>query len=100
MSGHGQREARLRADAIAWRDRVSRDITSAAGTAVMSHCKASVDSVVELADRIAGLIAAGEAMIEMPPGRPARAAVAFLIRRSFIARIGDDLRPIRNGELI
>jgi hypothetical protein len=99
MSGHGQREARLRADAVAWRDRVSRDMTSAAGVAVLSHCETSTDSVAALADRIAGLIAAGETTIEVPSGK-ARAAVAFLIRRGFIARIGGNLRPIRDGELI
>jgi hypothetical protein len=99
MSGHGQREARLRADAVAWRDRVGRDMTSAAGIAVLSHCKTSTDSVAALADRIAGLIAAGETMIEVPGGK-ARAAVAFLIRRGFVARIGENIRPIRDGELI
>jgi hypothetical protein len=30
MSGYGQREAQLRAEAVAWRDRVSHDMTSAA----------------------------------------------------------------------
>jgi hypothetical protein len=38
-------------------------------------------------------------MIEVPGGK-ARAAAAFLIRRGFIARIGDNLRPIRDGELL
>jgi hypothetical protein len=56
-------------------------------------------SIAGLADRIAGLIAAGETMIEVPGGK-ARAAAAFLIRRGFIARIGDNLRPIRDGELL
>jgi hypothetical protein len=33
MSGHGQREARLKADAARWRDRVAVDIfSSVAGT--------------------------------------------------------------------
>jgi hypothetical protein len=100
MSGHGQREARLRADAVAWRDRVGRDVTSAAAVAVMSHCKTSVDAVAALADRVAGLIAAGDTMIEMPARGKARAAAAFLIRRGFAARVGDNLRPIRDGELI
>jgi hypothetical protein len=100
MSGHGQREAQLRADAVAWHRRVSRDMTSAAGIAVISHCKTSIDSVAALADRIAGLIAAGETMIEVPRGRSTR-AVAFLITRGFIVRIGDNhLRPICDGELI
>jgi hypothetical protein len=35
MSGHGQREARLRADAVAWRDRISHDMISAAGIAAV-----------------------------------------------------------------
>jgi hypothetical protein len=101
MSGHGQREARLRADAIAWRDQVSHDMISAAGVAVLSHCKTSIDSVAELADLIAGLIAAGEAVIEMPVRGRARAAAAYLIQRRFVARAGDNrLRPIRDGELI
>jgi hypothetical protein len=91
----------LRADAIAWRDRVYRDMIGAPGVAVLSHCKTTTNSVAALADRIAGLIAAGEAMIEMPHARAARAAVAFLITRGFIARIGDNrLRPIRDSELL
>ena len=100
MSGHGQREAKLRADAVAWRDRVGRDMAIAAGTAVLSHCKTSTDSVTQLADRIAGLIAAGETMIEMPARGKARTADAFLISRGFVARIGDTLRPSQGGELI
>jgi hypothetical protein len=99
MSGHGQREARLRADAIAWRDRVIRDMIGVAGTAAMNQCQTSTDTVAALVHRIAGLIAAGETMIEVPGGE-ARAAVAFLIARGFVARIGDDLRPIRDSELI
>jgi hypothetical protein len=100
MSGHGQREARLRADAIAWRDRVYRDMIGAAGIAALNQCQTSTGSVAAFADRIAGLIAAGETMIEVPRGGSARAAVAFLIKRAFIARIGDHLRPICDGELL
>jgi hypothetical protein len=51
MSGHGSREARLRADAIAWRVRVSRDVTSVAGVAVLSHCKTTTDAVADLPTR-------------------------------------------------
>jgi hypothetical protein len=100
VSGHGQREARLRADAVAWRERIGRDMTSAAGVAVLSHCHATVDSVAALADRIAGHMAAGDTLIDMPRKRAARAAAAYLIRRGFIARIGENLRPIRDDELI
>lgn len=100
MSGHGSRETRLRADAVAWRERVARDMSSAAGVAAMNQCRISIETVTKLADRIASFIAAGETMIEMPLPRKARSAVAFLITRGFIARIGDNLRPIRDGELI
>ena len=100
MSGHGQREARLRADAVAWRDRVYRDMIGVAGVAALNQCQTSTGSVAMLADRIASHIAAGETMIEVPRGSSARAAAAFLITRAFIARIGDHLRPIRDGELI
>jgi hypothetical protein len=97
----GQREAQLRAEAVSWRDRVSHDMTSAAGIAAMNQCQASLDSIAALADWIAGFLAAGEAMlIEVPRASSARAAVAFLITRGFVARIGDNLRPIRDGELI
>jgi hypothetical protein len=99
MTGHGEREERLRAEAIAWHRRVSRDMTSAAGVAVMCHCKTSIDVVAALADRIAGLAAAGE-WIEVPRGRSVR-AVAFMITRGHIVRVGENhLRPIRDGELI
>ena len=101
MSGDEQHEAQLRAEAVAWRDRVSLDMTSAAGIAAMNQCQASVDTVAALADLVAGYTATGEAtLIEMPRGSSARAAAAFLITRGFIARIGDNLRPIRDGELI
>ena len=98
MSVHGRREAQLRATAIAWRDRVSRDMASAGGVAAMSQCKTSVTDVEDLVDRIAGFIAAGETAIGMP--RAKRAAAAFLIARGHVARIGDQLRPIRDGQLI
>jgi hypothetical protein len=39
-------------------------------------------------------------LIEMPRGGAARAAAAFLLTRGLVARLGDNLRPIRDGELI
>jgi len=59
----------------------------------------AVDVLAELVDRIARDVAAGEAMIEVPAGK-ARVAAAFLISRGHVARIGNQLRPIRDGELL
>jgi hypothetical protein len=103
MSGHGQREARLKADAARWRDRVAVDIfSSVAGLAAMRHHKVAVDVLVKLANQIAGHIAAGEDLIEMRSGQ-ARRVARFLEARGHVERVrGDLVRPIgaRDGELL
>ena len=102
MSGHGQRETKLKADAARWRDRVAVDITSVAGLAAMRHHKVAADVLARLANRIAGHIAAGEDLIEMRSG-PARRVARFLEARGHVERVRDDLiRPIgaRDGELL
>jgi hypothetical protein len=102
MSGHGQRETKLKADAARWRDRVAVDITSVAGLAAMRHHKVAVDVLAKLANQIAGHIAAGDDLIEMRSG-PARRVARFLEARGHVERVRVDLiRPIgaREGELL
>jgi hypothetical protein len=63
MSGHGKREARLRVDATAWRDRVIDDARSGEGLAAAGAYEVSVDLVVAAAEIIAAYMAAGESEI-------------------------------------
>ena len=64
MSGHGKREKILKADAARWRSRVRADLASPAGCAAMSeHKLLSVRSVDDVADVIAGHIAAGDLLV-------------------------------------
>jgi hypothetical protein len=94
MSGYGQRETILRADAMQWRERVRADMTSAAGRAALIEHRISAEAVAAAADRIASYVAAGEVLIEMCSGR-ARRAAKFLEARRKIERIkGDLVRPI------
>ena len=100
MSGHGGREAMLRADAARWRDQVAIDITSTAAIAAMSERGVSIDALAAAVGRIASHIAAGEDTIEMHSVQ-ARRAAKFLEARGHIVRVDADLiRPVRDGELI
>jgi hypothetical protein len=102
MSGHGKREKILKADATRWRNRVRADLASPAGCAVMSeHKLLSVRSVDDVADVIAGHIAAGDALVPCRGSRR-RLVAKFLAARGHVEIVpGDLLRPIgaRDGEL-
>ena len=52
MSGHGKREARLRVDATAWRDRVIDDVLRGKGRASARAPEISVDVVIAGAELI------------------------------------------------
>jgi hypothetical protein len=111
MSGHGQREAVLGADAIHWRDRVVADAESAEGRAAARKRRVSIYLISHVAAKIASHIASGEdvvsradAIAALPvSARQATLAVAYLEARGHIERVGDrDLfRPVgaRPGEL-
>ena len=62
MSGHGEREARLRVDALAWRDRVIDDARGDGRDAARAY-EVSVDLVIAAAEIIAAYMAAGESEI-------------------------------------
>jgi hypothetical protein len=102
MSGHGKREKILKADATRWRDRVRADLASPAGCAAMSkHKLLSVRSVDDVADVIAGHIAAGDALVPCRGSRR-RLVAKFLAARGHVEIVQSDLlRPIgaRDGEL-
>jgi hypothetical protein len=93
MSGHGQRETRLQADATRWRNQVHADMVSPAGRAAMDKHRISREAVIAAADRIASYIAAGEVLIEM--SFRARRAARFLVARGMIVRMkGDLIQPV------
>ena len=111
MSGRGNREAALRADATAWRDRVIADVRRAKGRAAALAHRVSVELVIEAVQLIAAHVARGEVEVSradtigalMGPGQ-ARRVMRYLEARGHIERAGDRdliLRPvgIRDGEL-
>ena len=59
MSGHGKHEARLRTNAIAWRDRVIDDVRGDGRNAARAY-EVSIDLVIAAAEIIAAYMAAGE----------------------------------------
>jgi hypothetical protein len=106
MSGRGNREAALRADATAWRDRIIADAESAEGRAAARAHQVSVELVGEAATMIAAYIARGEHLASradtigalVGPGQ-ARRVVRYLEARGHIERGADrDLFRIR-GEM-
>ena len=102
MSGHGKREKTLKADATRWRNRVRADLASPAGCAAMSeHKLLSVRSIDDVADVIAGHIAAGDALVPCRGSRR-RLVAKYLAARGLVEIVGSDLmRPLgaRDGEL-
>jgi hypothetical protein len=102
MSGHGKREKTLMADATRWRKRVRADLASPAGCATMSeHKLLSVRSIDDVADVIAGHIAAGDALVPCRGSRR-RLVAKYLAARGLVEIVGGDLmRPLgaRDGEL-
>ena len=106
MSGRGNREAALRADATAWRDRIIADAESTEGRAVARAHQVSVELVGEAAAMIEAYIARGELLVSradtigalVGPGQ-ARRVVRYLEARGHIERGADrDLFRIR-GEM-
>ena len=106
MSGRGNREAALRADATAWRDRIIADAESAEGRAAARAHQVSVELVGEAAAMIEAYIARGELLVSradtigalVGPGQ-ARRVVRYLEARGHIERGADrDLFRIR-GEM-
>ena len=63
MSCRINRAATLRANGLAWRDRVIADAESAEGRAVAWNHQVSLDLIDEVAARIAGYIARGEVLV-------------------------------------
>ena len=102
VSGHGKREKILKADATRWRNRVRTDLASPAGCAAMSeHKLLSIRSVDDVADVIAGRIAAGDALVPCRGSRR-RLVAKYLAGRGLVEIVGSDLmRPLgaRDGEL-
>jgi hypothetical protein len=109
MSGHGHREATLRANGIEWRDRVITDVKSADGRIAADAHQVPIELIVEAAALIAAYIAGGEVLVsradtigELCGPRQARRVVAYLEARGHIERADRDLfRPVgaRAGEL-
>ena len=103
MSGHGKREKTLMADAIRWRNRVRADLASPAGRAAIDeHRLLSVRSVDDVADVIAGCIAAGDALVPCRGSRR-RLVAKYLAGRGLVEIVGGDLmRPLgaRDGERV
>jgi hypothetical protein len=104
MSGHGQRNAALLADAVHWLRRVVADAESEQGTAAADAHRVETGSVIEAATIIAGFITRGTLEVssqDLP--RRLRPALAFLMERGHIERVDRDLvRPVgvRAGELL
>jgi hypothetical protein len=103
MSGHGKREKTLKADATRWRKRVHADLASPAGCATLSeHKLLSVRSIDDVADVIAGHIAAGDALVPCRGSRR-RLVAKYLAARGFVEIVGggDVMQPLgaRDGEL-
>ena len=112
--GHGKREAALRADATAWRDRVIGDVKGE-GRGVARTLLVSVDLIIAAAEAIAGHMAADESVISradlalknrlsggLVSDRQVMRALRFLEARGHIAARGNGLlRPIvrRDGKL-
>ena len=110
MSGHGNRESTLLADAIHWRDRVLTDVKSAKGRDAAEAHQVPIELICEAVGLIATYIARGEILVSRRdtigalcgPRQTWRVA-AYLEDRGHIEPVDDrDLfRPIgiRPGEL-
>jgi hypothetical protein len=110
MGGHGNREAALLADAIAWGDRVLTDVKSAKGLAAADAHQVPIELVAEAVGLIAAYIARGEILVSrrdtigaLCGPRQSRRVAAYLEARGHLEPVGDrDLfRPlgVRPGEL-
>jgi hypothetical protein len=113
MSGHGKREARLRVDATAWRDRVIDDVRGEGRNGARAH-EVSIDVVIAGAEIIAAYMAAGESEISRTDlkrsgvrsvplirGRQMQRLLLYLIDRGHIERTNDRdlIRPVRGDEM-
>ena len=103
MSCRIHRAATLRANGLAWRDRVIADAESAEGRVVARNHRVSFDLIDEVAARIASYIARGEILVDWRdtigalcgPGQTRR-VVSYLEARGHVERCVDRelLRPI------
>jgi hypothetical protein len=113
MSGHGKREAKLRVDATAWRDRVIGDVRGE-GRAAARAQEVSVDLVIAVAELIAAYMAAGESLVSRTDlklsgyrsgywisARQEQRLVRYLEDRGHIERTDnrDLIRPVRADEM-
>ena len=113
MSGHGKREARLRVDATAWRDRVIDDARSEGRNAARAR-EISVDLIIAVAEIIAAHMAAGESEISRTDlkrsgrrsgytigTRDEQLLLRYLIDRGHVERTADRdlIRPVRGDEM-
>ena len=91
MSGHGKREAVLKANATRWRARVRADVAGEAESAVIG----------DLIDELAGCIAAGDDLIVCRRSSQRGRAAKFLAERGHVEITWDLVRPVgvREGEL-
>jgi hypothetical protein len=113
MSGHGKREAALRADATVWRDAVIADAKSEQGRAAARAYEVSIDLVIAAAELIAAYMTAGESVVSRTnlkrSGRRSGYAIGtrqeqlllrYLEDRGHIGRTDnrDLIRPVRADE--
>jgi hypothetical protein len=113
MSGHGKREAALRADAIARRDRVIDDVRGE-GRAAARAQEVSIDLVIAMPEIIAAYMAAGESLVSRTDlkrsgyrsgywisARQEQRLVRYLEARGHIERTDnrDLIRPVRADEM-
>ena len=113
MSGHGKHEARLRTNAIAWRDRVIDDVRGEGRDAARAY-EVSVDLVIAAAEIIAAYMAAGESEISRTDlkrsgyrsgywisARQEQRLVRYLEARGHVERTDnrDLIRPVKGDEM-
>jgi hypothetical protein len=114
VSGDGKREARLRVDAIAWRDRVIDDARSEQGRAAARAREISVDLVIAAAELIAAYMASGDTVVSRTDlkrsgrrsgyeigTRQEQLLLRYLVDRGHVERTNDRdlIRPVGADEM-
>jgi hypothetical protein len=101
MSGHGKREAILKADATSWRDRVYPDIAAEAGQLALIEHRLLAPIVLDVVNTIASRLASGGDLVIVRPRARRRPVVDFLAARGHVEMRGHLVRPVihRDGEL-
>jgi hypothetical protein len=114
MSGNGQRNAALMANAARWCDAVLADAGSEAGRAAARRHGVAFVSIKQLTRAIAGYAASGEPGVNLTDAleltengslkplseRHGRRLLRFLEARGYIQRVGDLMQPVGLGELL